>query len=119
MDDPRWLRIVVVGLILAILAVVYFLLTGGFSANKFKSVQTQDTQANKVVVISPSPRAIPVVTMPPQPQRTATPSAYNTISNRAQGSAQTLPNTGFPFALAVIVSASAVGTGFAFRKFPR
>ncbi len=119
MDDPRWLRIVVVGLILAILAVVYFLLTGGFSGNSNKNIQTQNTQANKIVVASPTPKALPVVTMSPQPQRNATSSAYNTIASRAQGSAQTLPRTGFPFGLAVVISASAVGTGLALRKFPR
>lgn len=119
MDDPRWLRIVVVGLILAILAVVYFLITGGFSSNRSKNTQTQNTQPNKIVVVSPSPTPIPVVTMSPQPQRTATPSAYNSISSRAQGSTQALPNTGFPIAVAVVISGSAVGLGLAFRKFPR
>ncbi len=111
MDDPRWLRIVVVGLILAILAVIYFLLTGGLSGNKNNNIQTQGTQTSKVVV--------PIVTMSPQPQKSATPSAYNTIANRSQGSAQTLPRTGFPFGLVVVISASAVGTGLALRKFPR
>lgn len=118
MDDPRWLRIIVVGLVLAILAVVYFLLTGGLGVGKPK-VQTQGNQTDKVVVVSPSPSAIPMVTMPPQPQRTATPSAYSQIANRVQGSARTLPNTGFPLGLAVIVTAAAVGSGLAFRKFPR
>lgn len=118
MDDPRWLRIIVVGLVLAILAVVYFLLTGGLGISKPK-VQTQGNQTNKIVVVSPSPSAIPIVTMPPQPQKTATPSAYSQIASRTQAGTQTLPRTGFPVGLAVIFSASAVISGLALRKFPK
>lgn len=115
MDDPRWLRIVVVGLVLAILAVVYFLLTGGLGIGKPK-VQNQ---ATRVVVETPKPTVVSIATMSPQPQKTATPSAYSQIANRAQGSARVLPNTGFPVGLAVIVTAAAVGSGLALRKFPR
>ena len=112
MDDPRWLRIVVVGLILAILAVVYFLLTGGLGIKS--KVQNQ---ANKVVVASPSPSPVPVATM--SPKQTATPSAYARIAQRTQAGAQALPNTGFPLGLAIVVTAAAIGSGLALRKFPR
>lgn len=116
MDDPRWLRIIVVGLVLAIMAVVYFLLSGGLGIGKPR-VQNQSNQPNKVVVVTPTPSPMPIATI--QPQRTATPSAYSQIVNRVQGSAQTLPNTGFPVGLAVIITATAVGSGLAFRKFPK
>ncbi len=116
MDDPRWLRVITVGLILAILAAVYFLLTGGLSLSKTKKVQTQ-TQTTQVVE-SAKPTAIPLATT--KPTQTATPSAYNTISKRAQANTQTqtLPNTGFPVGLAALVSASAMISGLSLRKFP-
>ena len=115
MDDPRWLRIVVVGLILAILAVVYFLLTGGLGLKP----KVQSNQASKVVVVSPSPSPSPVSVATMSPERTATPSAYDRIASRTQAGVQTLPNTGFPVGLAIIVTAAAIGSGLALRKFPR
>lgn len=113
MDDPRWLRVITVGLILAILAAAYFLLTGGFSVSKTKKVQTQTTQ----VIQSPKPAAIPIVTM--RPQQTATPSAYARVANRTQLNTQTLPRTGFPAGIAVVFSVSAIISGLSLRKFPR
>ncbi len=117
MDDPRWLRIITVGLVLAILAVVYFLLTGGFSVSKPKQAQTQTTQTTKVVE-SPKPSAtiIPVATA--KPAQTASSSASTQVG-RAQGNVQTLPSTGFPAGLAVVFSASAIVSGLSLRKFPK
>lgn len=111
MDDPRWLRVVTVGLILAVLAVGYFILTGGFSVSKPKTVQTQDSQI--AGVISPSP----IATAEPQP--TATPaSAYSRILERTQANVQTLPNTGFPAGLAAVFSVGTIITGWSLRKYP-
>lgn len=104
MDDPRILRVITVGLVLASLAVGYFLLTGGLSPKKPK---TQST---------PTPAALPVATI--QPQQTATPSAYSRIAERSQEGVQTLPNTGFSVGLAVIFSVSAIVSGLSLRKFP-
>lgn len=104
MDDPRILRVITVGLVLAALAVGYFLLTGGLSTKKPK---TQST---------PTPTARPVITI--QPQQTATPSAYSRIAERSQRSVQALPNTGFPVGLAVVFSISAMVSGFSLRKYP-
>lgn len=114
MDDPRVLRIITVGLVLASLAVGYFLLTGGL-APKSKKVQTQTTPPTKIVE-SPTPLSTPVATV--QPQSTATPSAYSRIVDRTQSGVRTLPATGFPVGLVVIFSVSAIISGWSLRKYP-
>lgn len=110
MDDPRWLRMITIGLVLTALAVGYFLFTGGFKSNR-----TQKT--SEVMQVSPTPTQIPFATI--APSQTAIPSAYQQISQRAQGGVQNLPNTGFPVGLAVVFSISAIISGFSLRKFPQ
>ena len=107
MDDPRWLRLVTIGLVLAALAVGYFLMTGKlFSPTKIKS-QT------------PSPQVLGQNTPQPSPLPTSSPtSAYERIASRTQSQTQTLPATGFPAGLAVVFSASAIIAGYGLRKFP-
>lgn len=105
MDDPRVLRIITVGLVLAALAVGYFLLTGGFNV-KSKKVQAPKTQ----VVASPSPSSTPT----PSPYQ----SAYDTLASRSQSNVQTLPNTSFPSGVAVAVSLGALVTGWSLRRYP-
>lgn len=113
MDEPRSLKIVTVGLILAALAVGYFLLTGGFSVSKPKKVKTQNTQIAGVT--SPSPAASPAA----EPQPTASPSsAYSRIAERTQSNIQTLPATGFPAGLTIVFSAGAIISGWSLRKYP-
>ena len=56
MDDPIWLRVITVGLVLAALAVGYFLLTGRFSSNK---VVKPNTQVLNQVSSTPVPTVIP------------------------------------------------------------
>lgn len=117
MDDPRVLRIITVGLVLAALAVVYFLLTGGIGVRS-KKVQTQSNTERAVLSTTPSPVSLvitspsPVVNQRPAP--TATPSA----TQRTQNNVQTLPNTGFPIGLAIVFSASAIISGWSLRKYP-
>lgn len=121
MDDPRALRLVTIGLVLAALAVGYLLFTGGFSVNKSKIAQTPTTKpsptAMNIVITTPapSPTALPLRT--PQPS----PSGAGSIAqaNINQGSAQTLPRTGFPVGLAIVFSISGIISGLALRKFPR
>lgn len=120
MDDPRVLRIITVGLVLAALAVVYFLFTGGFSLGK---PRVNQSQTNKVTQSpTPTPTATPGATPSVAGQTLPSPtpsSAYNALANRAQGNVQTLPRTGFPAGLAVVFSASAIVSGFSLRKFPK
>lgn len=112
MDDPRWLRLVTIGLVLSALAVGYFLFTGRLSPTGTRI----PTQADKAVP-SPAPTVIPGVT--PSPSPTPTPaSAYSRIVERTQGGVQTLPKTGFPVELAIVFSVSAMIFGLSLRKFP-
>lgn len=99
MEDPRWLRLITIGLILAALAVGYFLISGKFTT-KTTNQPTQTPDA----VLGQNTQAI-------------TPSAYTRIAERTKG-AQTLPKTGFPVGLAIVFSVSAIISGFSLRKFP-
>ena len=108
MDDPKWLRLITIGLILASLVVGYLLFTGAFASHKAKKV---------VVPPSPSPVADAAV-LPLQTSAPFTSSAYNAIADRTQGSVQTLPNTGFPVGLLGAFSVGAVIAGWGLRKFP-
>lgn len=109
MDDPRWLRLITIGLVLAAVAVGYFLLSGRLSSNVTKSpspapsVLGQDVQTSPTPVSSPAPTPL---------------SAYNSIANRTQNQTQALPRTGFPLGLAVAFSVSAVTIGWSLRKYP-
>lgn len=93
MDDPRVLRILTIGLVLASLAVGYFLLTGGLGV-KSQKVQTQTTQLEEVVES-------------PAPQQTVT-----------QSNVQVLPSTGFPAGLIVVFSVGIMISGISLRKYP-
>lgn len=108
MEDPRWVRLIAVGLVLAALAIVYFLLSGSFVKTKPKSEVSNKVVAEIPVNPSPSPRP-------------ATQSAYTRIVNRTQGiqdGVQTLPRTGFPVVLIGVFSVAAIAAGLGLRKFP-
>lgn len=113
MEDPRWLRLVTIGLVLSALAVGYFLLTGRLSPSSTTKTQTQINKA----VSSPTPTVVPSVTPPPSPTPTPA-SAYSRIVDRSQSQVQTLPKTGFPVGLAIVFSVSAMISGLSLRKFP-
>ncbi len=119
MENPAWVRMIVVGLVLAILAAGYFLLSGSFVKSKPKIessktvVETVTPVVNGAMYISPTPKP-------------STQSAYNTILNRTQnqnqnggqGGIQTLPRTGFPVGLISLLSASLAIAGWGLRRFP-
>lgn len=108
MDDPRWLRVITVGLVLAALAVGYYLLSGAFSLNKIPKPQAQ---VNKII---PTPVSSPT----PVPSTSPSQNAYSRIIARNQAEVQTLPRTGFPVGVTVILSGSAMIVGLGLRKFP-
>lgn len=112
MDDPRVLRIITVGLVLAALAVGYFLLTGGFAV-KSKKVQNS---VNKVVVESPSPSSVAGVSV--QPTAAPSQSAFDRIAARSQTNVSNLPKTGFPAGVAVVFSVGTLVSGWSLRKYP-
>lgn len=122
MDDPRWLRVITVGLVLAALAVGYYIVTGAFSIKK----TTPQTQVNKTVqdnsnpTLLPSANTTPSVEPSPKPgsQPKTTTSAYDRIVARNQAQIQTLPKTGIPAGLIVLLSTSVMTVGLGLRKFP-
>lgn len=125
MEDPRWLRLMTIGLVLAALAVGYFILSGAMSPKP----ASKDTQVKEVVsttiplsTTSPSPSVLgqnsQTVSPTPSPM-----SAFDTISNRTKGGiaqtqTQALPRTGFPLGLAVVISVSTIVSGLVLRKYP-
>lgn len=109
MEDPKWLRLITIGLILAALAIGYFLLTGGL-VKKSSKPQTQTA----VSTPSPAIRGDSIIV----PEATATPSAYTRIVDRAQGGVRTLPATGVPVGLMLLFASSAMVVGFSLRKYP-
>lgn len=111
MDDPRLLRIITVGLVLAALAVGYVLLTGGFKAKK---VQTPIAQ----VVESPVPSDVVGASVQPTQSLVPSQSVYDRLAQRSQSNVQTLPNTSFPTGVIVIFSVGALVSGWSLRKYP-
>ena len=107
MEDTRWIRLVTIGLVLAAMAVGYFLLAQRFTNNNTKVAQNE-------VVSTPSPTLIPIAS--PSTQPTPNPSV---LAVRSKGEVQTLPATGFPLALLVAFSAGAIAAGYGLRRFPK
>jgi len=109
MENSRWFGVITVGLVIAALAVGYFLLTGKLST---KSGNAQ---------ISPTPAVLGQNEQINTPASIAKPtpiSAYNMIVERNKGKVTMLPKTGFPIELAMVFSASAMTIGWGLRKFP-
>ncbi|MBI2314925.1 hypothetical protein HYU93_02600 [Candidatus Daviesbacteria bacterium] len=134
MDDPKWLRLVTIGLVLAAMAVGYFLLTGRLASNSATKPSNQVSKASPSATIVPAASQTPTVLG--QNNRVASPSpivvvvspsssplsAFGTIANRTKGGQivqKSLPNTGFPAGLIAALSVSAVIVGWGLRRFPR
>lgn len=105
MDDPRWLRLITVGLVLAALAVGYFLLTGKFTSKNIPTAETKVTQP----IPSPQPTLIPLVSPSPQVM------GENTTN---RGNMVTLPRTGSPLVLLGVIALGVMISGLSLRKFP-
>lgn len=123
MEDTRWLRIVTIGLVLAAMAVGYFLLAQRFTGTKVSevAVATPSPQPTLVPTSSPTPTSIPVSSTEQTTQsayRGATSSAYTRIVERTKGGVTQLPATGFPAVLTGILAVSAIIAGLGLRKFP-
>lgn len=128
MEDPRWLKLITIGLVLAALAVGYFLISGRFASNSIKKIpastnqtvssaspsastptilgQTTQTSSKTISSVTPSPSPI---------------TAFNRIVNRNQNEVSTiqeLPKTGFPVGLVAMLSISAIISGWGLRKYP-
>ena len=115
MDDPKWLRLITIGLVLAAAAVGYFLFTGRFSSNNASKTPSQISQSSP----SPSPSASVKPSVSPSPSPA---SAYNKIAERTTKGGQpvnALPRTGFPEDLAFVLAISTMLAGWGLRRFPR
>lgn len=99
MDESPWLRLITIGLVLAALAVGYFLISGRFFV---KSPRPEAPVERAVQQPTPTPQ------VSPSPTPTVTPSTQTS----------TLPRTGFPAMLIGIFSAAASVAGWGLRKFP-
>lgn len=100
MNESRWLKVMTVGLILAALAVGYFMIAG-----KFAKPSPKDSTVLKTVEPSPLASASPV-------------SAYTRIVERNLINVETLPKTASPVSLLMVFSAGAIVAGMGLRKFP-
>ncbi len=105
MEDNRWLRLIIAGLILAAIAVGYLILT-----NRFNTAPKTPQQTRPVQQASPTPS--------PTPSPSTLGTSTSTDSANLSG-ATTLPNTGFPAGLAAIFSLSALVSGYFLRKYPK
>lgn len=113
MEDARWLRLVTIGLVLAAMAVGYFLLAQRFTGNKVSKSQPEG-----VISMSPQPTPSGQSVMGTNTGQ-ATRSAYERIAERTRGGVRELPATGFPTLLIGIFSLGAIIAGFGLRKFPK
>src|SRR3989338_10642089 len=98
MEDPKWLRLMTVGLILAALAVGYFLFSGRLSSNSVKTGSQVDVSSSINASATPSASVLgqnAKTTSTPSPKPTPA-SAYNRITSRTQDQVGALPRTGFP-----------------------
>lgn len=119
MDDPRWLKLITVGLILAALVVGYFLLSGRLISNN----SVQKVSKPNEIVADASSSAIPVASVLGQDAQavpTSSPkSAYEKIVSRTQNNIQILPKTGFPEVMAGVFSLGIMLTGWGLRRYPK
>jgi len=105
-ESSPWLKLITIGLVLAALAVGYFLVSGRFTSNKTAKQQVKSekqVQGVAQTAVEPSP----------------TPSnAYSRIVERNKSGIQVLPKTGNPAILISIISLSAIASGWGLKKFP-
>lgn len=131
MEDSKWLRLMTIGLVLAALAVGYFLFVGRFSSDITKT-GSKVSQATPSASSSASPSTTVGTPKPSvlgqntQAGSTSSPSptptsAFSRIVSRNQGNGSavtTLPRTGFPAGLAAILAISTMISGWGLRRFP-
>ncbi len=98
-----------VGLVLAALAVGYFLLTGRFTSNK----TTTQTEVPEITV-TPQPTLTPIIPVQKTQDTQVTPPAMAAARNRIT----TLPKTGYPQVLLGIITIGIMVSGLGLRKFP-
>ena len=108
MDQSKWLIISAAGLVLVLAGLAYFLVIGRFSSKN----NPVPVKTGSVNVASPSPDTLGLAASP-------SPNAYQVLADKTSPKTQSLPNTGFPGALLLVFSSSAVAVGFGLKKFSR
>ena len=101
MEDGKWLRFLTIGLVLAAMAVGYFLLAQRFTGTRVSKSQPTPTSSSILGTNSQTPK----------------PSGLGQDTKPAGGVSQ-LPATGFPILLIGVFAAGAIIAGFGLRKFP-
>lgn len=115
MEDPRWLRLITVGLVLAALAVGYFLLTGRFNTANQPRPTNRGISASPTPVSQAAPTGSPQAdtgsdSQAPTPAPSATPDPRRNLT--------ILPATGYTQALLGIISIGVMVSGLGLRKYP-
>ncbi len=121
MEDTGRVRLIIIGIILAIVAGGYFLFT---QANRVFKARTQSATNQKVVsVASPSSNnnnGYNVVVVSPSPSATFVAKANSQVAGNSTTIASgSLPKTGFPEVLTGSFALSAAISGFFLRKYPK
>lgn len=112
MEDQKWLRLVTIGLVLAAIAVGYFLIAQRFSSSKV-------SQAQPSVLSTTSSTPQPIVSMSPLPSvPQSSQSAFQKVAERNQASVKTLPATGFPYFMSGVFALGLLFAGWGLRKYP-
>lgn len=113
MESSPWLKLITVGLVLAALAVGYFLLSGKLMSNNTVKPQQQTEATSSALVFGESTKESPKPSV-----KQSQVSAYDTIANRKQSQIRELPKTGSQEILAGFFSIGIMVTGWSLRKFP-
>lgn len=121
MEDAGWLRLITIGLVLAAMAIAYFLLAQRFNTTNVSNSQVQRTAQPSATVLGANTSPIPLATSSPLP--TATPATQSAnqkgTSGTTKGGIAQLPSTGFPISLLAVFASGAVAAGWGLRKFPQ
>ncbi|OGE19061.1 hypothetical protein A3J19_00310 [Candidatus Daviesbacteria bacterium RIFCSPLOWO2_02_FULL_41_8] len=120
MDDPKWLKFMAIGLVLAAVAIGYFLLSGRLSPKSAAKIQVgpSPTVLGQDIQMMATPTPAPSLTPGSATDRPAG-SAYSKTVERSRNETKALPNTGFPVGLAAAFSVSALIAGWGLRRFPK
>ncbi len=121
MEDTRWLRLITIGLVLAAMAIAYFLLTQRFSGSK-----TNKPASSPQIAVAPTGSPIPtgvlgintVASPSASPQATQSGTLSMGATTKGGLPIAQLPSTGFPVDLLGVFAIGGAAAGWGLRKFP-
>lgn len=110
MEQPKWLKLSALGLLIVILGLTYFVVVGKFSAKREAS-KSKVIQGS-VTVASPTPST--------SAKPSTSPNAYQKLTDKqAVGNAKNLPNTGFAEDAFIFFTAVLILSGMILKKYSR